>query len=194
MEIVATAIPEIKIVTTRAFYDERGYFTETWNRRVFAEALGDLEFVQDNHSLSHSAGTLRGLHFQAPPAEQTKLVRCPRGRVYDVAVDIRHGSPGFGRHVAVELSAENRRQLLIPAGFAHGFLTLEPDTEVIYKVTGYYSRQYDLGIAWDDPDLAIDWPLPTGAPLLSDRDAGLPRFADLPAFFHFGATEAAISR
>lgn len=183
MEVVAAEIPDIKIIIPKAFQDRRGYFSETWNHRVFTEAVGDFRFVQDNHSLSRLAGTLRGLHFQRPPAAQGKLIRCLRGRVFDVAVDIRHGSPSFGQHVAVELSAENRRQMLIPAGFAHGFLTLEPDTELFYKSTGYYSQAHDMGVTWDDPTLAIDWPLPSHGPILSDKDKALPYFSDLPPIF-----------
>lgn len=183
MEVVVAEIPDIKLITSKAFEDKRGYFSETWNYRDFTEAVGDFRFVQDNHSLSRLAGTLRGLHFQCPPAAQDKLVRCLRGRVFDVAVDIRHDSPSFGKHVAVELSAENRRQVLIPAGFAHGFLTLEPDTELFYKSTGYYSQAHDMGITWDDPTLAIDWPVPPGGLILSDKDKTLPRFSDLPPIF-----------
>lgn len=183
MDVVATAIPEIKIITTRAFRDKRGYFSETWNRRDFAEAVGDFDFVEDRLIASRPAGTVRGLHFQAPPAAQDKLVRCLRGRAFDVAVDVRHGSPSFARHVAVELSGENRRQMLIPAGFAHGFVTLEPDTELLVKVTCPYGGEPETGIYWNDPALAIDWPTPAGGPLLTDGNAKLPRLAELPVIF-----------
>lgn len=183
LTIEDTAIPAVKIITTRRFGDERGFFTETWNRRRFAEAGIDLDFVQDNHSLSGPAGTVRGLHFQSPPFAQDKLVRVVRGRILDVAVDIRRSSPTYGRHVAVELSAGNGRQLLVPVGFAHGFCTLEPDTEVVYKVTAYYAPEHDHGLAFDDPDLAIDWPVARAAAVLSDKDRTHPRLAELPEYF-----------
>ena len=138
--------------------DERGFFSETYSRRTLAAAGFDKEFVQDNHSRSEKAGTVRGLHFQVPPYAQDKLLRVTRGAVLDVAVDIRSGSPTYGRHVAVELSAENWRQLLVPAGFAHGFMTLTDDAEVLYKVTGYYAPEAERGLKWDDPALEIDWP------------------------------------
>ncbi len=185
MEVIATAIPEVKIITTRAFRDKRGYFSETWNRREFAEAVGDFDFVEDRLILSRPAGTVRGLHFQAPPRAQDRLVRCLRGRAFDVAVDIRHGSPSFGRHVAAELSGENRRQLLIPAGFAHGFVTLEPDTELLIKVTVTYGGGPETGIRWNDPALGIDWPTPAGGPLLTDTDAKLPPLAEISKIFRF---------
>lgn len=183
LTIEDTAIPAVKIITTRRFGDERGFFTETWNRRRFAEAGIDLDFVQDNHSLSGPAGTVRGLHFQSPPFAQDKLVRVVRGRILDVAVDIRRSSPTYGRHVAVELSAENGRQLLVPVGFAHGFCTLEPETEVVYKVTAYYAPEHDHGLAFDDPDLAIDWPVARAAAILSGKDRTHPRLAELPEYF-----------
>jgi dTDP-4-dehydrorhamnose 3,5-epimerase len=181
--VEATSIPDVKIITPKKFGDHRGFFSEVYNRQAFAEAGINLDFVQDNHSLSAQVGTLRGLHFQSAPFAQDKLVRVPRGRILDVAVDIRRSSPSFGRHVAVELSAENWRQLLVPIGFAHAFVTLEPDTEVIYKVTNYYSAANDLGLAWDDPDIAITWPLPPGGAVLSDKDRKHPRLRDLPAIF-----------
>ncbi|WP_353184931.1 dTDP-4-dehydrorhamnose 3,5-epimerase [Bosea sp. (in: a-proteobacteria)] len=178
-----SALPDVKIVTPRRFGDHRGFFCETWSRKAFAEAGIDLDFVQDNHSLSAAAGTLRGLHFQSPPAAQDKLVRCTRGRIRDVAVDIRRSSGTFGKHVAVELSAENGRQLLVPAGFAHGFVTLEPDTEVQYKVTAPYAPENDEGLAFDDPALGIDWGLPAEALTLSDKDRKHPRLSELLPFF-----------
>ncbi len=181
--VEATAIPDVKIITPKKFGDHRGFFSEVYNRQAFAEAGIALDFIQDNHSLSAQVGTLRGLHFQSAPFAQDKLVRVPRGRILDVAVDIRKSSPTFGRHVAVELSAGNWRQLLVPTGFAHGFVTLEPDTEVMYKVTNYYSAGNDLGLAWDDADLAIVWPLPPGGAVLSDKDRKHPRLRDLPAIF-----------
>jgi dTDP-4-dehydrorhamnose 3,5-epimerase len=181
--VEATAIPDVRIVTAKKFGDHRGFFSEVYNRQAFADAGIALDFVQDNHSLSAQPGTLRGLHFQSPPFAQNKLVRVSRGRILDVAVDIRRGSPTFGRHVAVELSAENWRQLFVPIGFAHGFVTLEPDTEVMYKVTNYYSAANDLGLAWDDPALGIAWPLPPGGAVLSDKDRRHPRLRDLPEIF-----------
>jgi dTDP-4-dehydrorhamnose 3,5-epimerase len=183
LQVEATAIPDVKVVTPRKFGDHRGFFSETYNRKAFLAAGIDLNFVQDNHSLSAEAGTLRGLHFQSHPFAQDKLVRVTRGRILDVAIDIRRSSPTFGKHVAVELSAENWRQLLIPIGFAHGLLTLEPNTEVLYKVTNLYSQPNDLGLAWDDPDIAIDWPIPAEKVILSDKDRKQPRLRDLPEIF-----------
>lgn len=174
----------LKVLTPRRFEDERGWFSETWNRAKFAAAGISLEFCQDNQSLSRPVGTLRGLHFQTPPFAQAKLVRCLRGRIFDVAVDIRRASPTFGKWAGLELSAENGKQLLIPAGYAHGFMTLEPDCEIAYKVDAPYSAECDGGIAWDDPQIAIDWPLP-GKPVLSDKDKALPLLADLAADFPY---------
>jgi dTDP-4-dehydrorhamnose 3,5-epimerase len=182
-EVVSTEIPDVKIVTPKKFGDHRGFFSEVYNARAFREAGIDLDFVQDNHSLSATVGTLRGLHFQSEPFAQDKLVRVPSGKILDVAVDIRRSSPTYGRHVAIELSAQNWRQLLVPVGFAHGFVTLEPDTEVMYKVTNYYSAPNDLGLAWDDPDLGIDWPFPPGEVVLSDKDRKHPRLRDLHMIF-----------
>lgn len=184
MNVTRLAIEGLALLKPARFGDHRGYFSETYNRRRFAEAVGvDVEFVQDNHSLSRDAGTLRGLHFQRPPTAQGKLVRVVRGAVLDVAVDLRQASPTFGQHVAVELSAENGEQFWIPAGFAHAFCTLVPDTEFVYKVTDYYSPADDGGILWSDPDLAIQWPFPAEQLTLSDKDRKLPRLADLPALF-----------
>ena len=183
IKVEATAIPDVRIITPRKFGDQRGFFSETYNKQSFADAGLEFDFVQDNHSLSGLVGTIRGLHFQSAPFEQDKLVRVTRGRIYDVAVDLRRRSPTFGKHVAVEISSENWMQLLVPVGFAHGFCTLEPDTEVIYKVTNFYSMAHDHGVAWDDPDLAIDWPVAPAKTVLSDKDVKLPRFADLPVCF-----------
>ena len=183
MIVEETAIPAVKILTPRKFGDHRGFFSETYNRETFAKAGLDLTFVQDNHSMSAAVGTLRGLHFQSHPFAQDKLIRVVRGRILDVAVDIRRASPTFGRHVAVELSAQNWQQLLVPVGFAHGFVTLEPDTEVLYKVTALYSGAHDLGLAFDDPTLGIGWPLPAEGPILSDKDRAHPRLSNLPAYF-----------
>lgn len=183
MLVEISAIPEVKIITPKRLGDRRGFFSEVYARKAFAAAGIDLDFVQDNHSRSREVGTIRGLHFQAPPFAQVKLVRVARGRILDVAVDLRRSSPTFGRHVAVELSEENWRQLLVPIGFAHGFCTLEPDTEVLYKVTNDYAPAHDFGVAFDDPTLAIAWPVETEKAILSDRDRRHPRLADCPPAF-----------
>lgn len=184
MNVSATAIEAVKLIVPTKHGDGRGFFSETYNKRALAEAGVSLDFVQDNHSLSAQKGTVRGLHFQVPPFAQDKLVRVVRGAVLDVAVDLRAASPSFGQNVCIELSAGQWNQLLVPAGFAHGFCTLEPDTEVIYKVTNFYSPRHDRGIIWNDADLAVVWPVEEGEALLSERDAKLPRFAavkdDLP--------------
>ncbi|MCT8972031.1 dTDP-4-dehydrorhamnose 3,5-epimerase [Microbaculum marinisediminis] len=179
-------IPDILRITPKKHGDHRGFFSETWNRHTFVEATGiAAEFVQDNHSMSSEIGVIRGLHFQSPPYAQGKLLRVSRGAVFDVAVDIRVGSPTYGRHVAAELSAGNWCQLWIPPGFAHGFCTLEPDTEVQYKVTGYYAPDNDHGLAFDDPALAIAWPVEPAGAILSDKDRHHPRLKDLPAYFRY---------
>ena len=174
----------LQLITLRRHGDARGWFSETYNVRTFA-ALGiDCAFVQDNHSLSVPVFTLRGLHFQVPPHGQDKLVRCIRGRVFDVAVDVRAGSPTYGRWVGAELTARNGHQLFIPVGFAHGFLTLEPDCEVTYKCSALYAPEADGGIAWDSA--GIDWPLPPGVmPELSDKDARLAALADFDSPFAY---------
>ena len=181
--ISRTAIPGVMLIEPKRFGDHRGFFSETYSRDALRLAGFDREFVQDNHSLSERPGTLRGLHFQSAPFAQDKLVRCVRGAIFDVAVDIRKGSPTFGSHVAVELSDENWRQLLIPRGFAHGFLTLTPACEVVYKVTAPYSADHDLGVAFDDPALAIAWPTSTDRLVVSEKDRRHPRLADLPPYF-----------
>lgn len=178
-------IPDLLLITPKRHGDERGFFSEVWRDDIFRSHAGDIRFVQDNHSFSAVRGTLRGLHFQRPPAAQGKLVRVTRGAVLDVAVDIRRGSPAFGRHVAVMLSARNWQQLWVPPGFLHGFLTMEPDTEVLYKVTGFYSAADDGGVAHDDPDLGIDWPVPTADRVLSAKDRSLPRLKDIAPVFSF---------
>ncbi|MFS4583683.1 dTDP-4-dehydrorhamnose 3,5-epimerase [Phaeobacter sp. C3_T13_0] len=180
MQIEETALPGVKIVTPARFGDTRGFFSECWNHARMTEAGIDLEFVQDNHSLSMEPGTLRGLHFQAPPHAQAKLVRCGQGVLFDVAVDIRKGSPTYGRWVGVELSAENGRQLLIPAGFLHGFVTRVPRTEVLYKCSDYYAPDCDGAVAWDS--CGIDWGV-LDAPVLSEKDAKAPRFEDFDSPF-----------
>ncbi|MEX1153055.1 dTDP-4-dehydrorhamnose 3,5-epimerase [Parvibaculum sp.] len=187
VEIEETAIPGVRIVKPRRFGDARGYFSETFNRRALAEIGIDIDFVQDNESFSAASGTVRALHFQAPGFAQTKLVRVLSGAILDVAVDIRRGSPTYARHVAVTLSTDNGQQLLVPKGFAHGFCTLAPDTRVFYKVDAYYSQAHDAGIVWDDPDLAVDWPVTPDKVTLSDKDAALPRLANLTNPFTYGA-------
>lgn len=169
-------------IAPRKFGDERGFFSETYNASSFAEAGIGLTFVQDNHSFSAVKGVLRGLHYQLPPVAQDKLVRVTRGRVFDVAVDIRRGSPTFGKWVGVELSAEKWNQILVPKGFAHGFVTLEPDTEVLYKVTDYYSPEHDRSIRFDDPTIGIDWPIDTTAVQLSAKDRDAPTLAEAELF------------
>jgi len=175
----------VKLIRTRRFEDSRGWFMESWNQaRWGAEGVPE-HFVQDNHSLSRPVGTIRGIHLQVPPAAQGKLVRCTRGRIRDYAVDLRGGSPTYGEHVSAELSAENGDQLWIPVGFGHAFVTLEPDTEVLYKVTAPYSAKAEQGIRWNSPDLAIDWPLPSAGPALSAKDDVLPDFADFRSPFDY---------
>jgi dTDP-4-dehydrorhamnose 3,5-epimerase len=174
-----------RLLKPRRFGDERGWFCETYSAKAFADLGIDLVFVQDNHSMSRDAGVLRGLHFQAPPHAQAKLVRCTRGAIWDVAVDIRRGSPTLGQWVAAELSAENGHQLLVPVGFAHGFVTIQPDTEVQYKVSDIYAPDCEGGVIWNDPALALPWPLPAGGPILSAKDQNLPRLAELDSPFAY---------
>ena len=176
-------IEGLKLVTPRKHGDDRGFFCETHNASTWEKAGLHYNFVQDNHSLSRDVGTVRGLHFQTEPYTQDKLVRVVNGRILDVAVDLRRLSPTYGRHVAVELSRENWRQLLIPRGFAHGFVTLEPDTEVLYKVTNFYSPAHDFGLAWDDPELGIEWGLKPEQAFLSNKDKKWPRLRDLGETF-----------
>ena len=186
MDISETSLPGVMILTPRRFGDARGFFAESWSRKVMAAAGLDFDFVQDNHSVSARVNTVRGLHFQAPPHAQAKLVRCGRGCLFDVAVDIRRGSPTFGQWVGVELSFENGRQLLIPAGFLHGFATRAPDTEIVYKCSDYYAPECDGAVRFDCPDIGIDWGL-TGDPVLSDKDGSAPRLADFISPFVYGA-------
>lgn len=183
VQIIETAIADVKILKPRCFADPRGVFCETYNRGVLAGLGIDLEFVQDNHSVSLERGVVRGMHFQVPPFAQAKLVRVVRGSVLDVAVDIRRGSPTFGRHVSTILSADNWRQVFIPVGLAHGFCTLEPNTEVLYKVSQYYSPQHDRGILWNDSDLGIEWSVTAAEAKLSEKDMRHPRLKDLEAVF-----------
>ncbi|WP_457645231.1 dTDP-4-dehydrorhamnose 3,5-epimerase [Profundibacter sp.] len=187
MQIEQTALEGVLILTPRRFGDHRGFFSECWNRKVMADHGIHYDFVQDNHSLSHQAGTIRGLHFQAPPHAQAKLVRCGRGALFDVAVDIRRGSPTFGQWIGVELSADNGRQLLIPAGFLHGFATRLPDTEVIYKCTDYYAPAADGALRFDDPDIGIDWGIDPAQAVLSAKDSAAPWLRDFETPFVYEA-------
>ncbi|WP_026480109.1 dTDP-4-dehydrorhamnose 3,5-epimerase [Ahrensia sp. 13_GOM-1096m] len=181
--IKALEIECVKVICPRIYRDDRGFFSETYNKKALKEAGIDVEFVQDNHSLSVQKGVIRGLHYQSPPFSQGKLVRVVQGTIFDVAVDIRHGSPSFGRHISRILSAENWEQLWIPPGFAHGFCTLEANTEVVYKTTSFYAPQCDHGIYWADKDLNIDWPVANAQ--LSEKDKLHPPFSETPAHFTF---------
>ncbi len=184
MKVEELSLDGVKLLTPTRFGDARGYFAETWNRRRLAEAGIDADFVQDNESLSATPGTVRGLHFQAPPSAQAKLVRVISGAIRDVVVDVRRGSPGFGRWVAVELSAEAGNQLFVPRGFLHGFVTLTPDVLVQYKVDAYYDAAADGAVAWNDPDLAIDWGIAPEAATISAKDAAAPAFRDWTSPFN----------
>ncbi len=183
MQIEKTPLPGVLVLVPKRIGDARGFFSESWNRRTLQAAGLELpEFVQDNHSMSAVAGTLRGLHFQSPPHAQGKLVRCGRGRLFDVAVDIRKGSPTYGQWFGAELSFENARQLWIPAGFLHGFMTREPDTEIVYECTDHYAPECDGGVAWDS--VGIDWG-GQGQPVLSAKDAAAPALADFDSPFTY---------
>lgn len=186
MQTEPTALPEVILLTPPRFGDARGWFSETFNAARMSAAGLDMAWVQDNHSFSAAQGTLRGLHYQAPPRAQDKLVRCSRGAILDVAVDFRAGSPRFGKWVAVELSASNGRQLLIPKGFLHGFVTLTQDTEVQYKCSDFYSPEHDGAVRWDDPGIGIDWGV--AAPVLSDKDRAAPLLKDAPRPFTWEGT------
>lgn len=183
MQIEETALPDVLILTPARHGDARGFFSESWNRATLRDHGIDIDFVQDNHSLSAQAGTVRGLHYQAPPHAQVKLVRCGRGRLFDVAVDIRRASPTYGQWVGVELSFDNGRQLLVPEGFAHGFVTREDDTEIVYKCSDYYAPDCDSALRWDDARIGIDWGLGAAEPVLSEKDARAPALADLDTPF-----------
>jgi len=181
MKLKPTRLPDVMLLETPKFGDARGFFSETFRQSLFDE-LG-VSFVQDNHSMSGAVGTLRGLHFQVPPQTQGKLVRAIRGAIWDVAVDLRESSSTYGEHVGVELSDEAWNQLYIPPGFAHGFCTLTPNAEVLYKVTGYYSPEHERGLRFDDPDLNIPWPVEVSEIKANDRDRGYPTLAELPVYF-----------
>ena len=185
MQIEQTTLEGVLILTPQRHGDARGFFSESWNKARMEAAGLNFDFVQDNHSVSATVGTLRGLHYQSPPHAQAKLVRCGRGALWDVAVDFRAGSPTFGQWFGVDLTPENGRQLLIPAEFLHGFVTRASDTEIIYKCTDYYSPDCDGAVAWNDPDIGIDWGVET--PVLSDKDAKAPKLADVPSPFTAGA-------
>lgn len=178
----------VRLIRTRRFSDDRGWFSETWVEHQWRDLGVDVPFVQDNHSYSRPAGTIRGIHFQTPPHAQAKLVRCTRGAILDFAVDLRRGSPTYGQHVGAQLSADNGDQLFIPVGFGHAFVTLEPDCEVMYKVSDYYAPECDGGIRWDCPQLAIDWRLDGQAPVLSAKDAILPGLGDFVSSFDYDGT------
>ena len=170
---------DAKIITPARFQDERGFFSETWNHKRFYEEVADVSFVQDNHSMSNEPGTVRGLHFQAPPFAQAKLVRCGRGRLFDVAVDIRKGSPNYGKWIGEELSFENGKQMFIPVGFLHGFVTLEPFTEIIYKCSNFYNFASEGCVKFDDPEINIEWPLDMSKALVSEKDASALRLSQI---------------
>lgn len=183
MEVRYFDIPGVALLTPRHIGDGRGYFAETFRADIFQSHCGDVNFVQDNESLSVSEGTIRGLHFQIPPHTQGKLVRCTVGALFDVAVDIRHGSRTFGEWVGETLTPENGKQLWIPPGFAHGFCSLSPNTVITYKVTGYYNAECDKGLRWDDPAIGIEWPDDANAETLSPKDREQPLLAELPQYF-----------
>lgn len=187
LKATATEIPDVLRIEPRRFADQRGYFAEVWNARKMADIGLTAAFVQDNHSYSARAGTVRGLHYQRPPNAQGKLVRVVQGAVLDVAVDVRRGSPNFGRWVAETLSAENGAMLWVPRGFLHGFITLEPDSHVLYKVDGYYAPDCDGAVRFDDPDLQIDWGMDPSDAVLSDKDAAAPAFRDFETPFVYGS-------
>ena len=183
MLVADTELPGVKLITPHRFGDERGYFSETYSRTRYANVGIVEEFVQDNHSYSRDAGVIRGMHFQTPPFAQAKLVRAARGRFLDVVVDLRSGSPTFGKYMATEISADAGNQIYIPVGFAHGLCTLEPGTEVLYKVSAVYVPEHELGLAWDDPDVGIAWPVAPDAAILSPKDRRHPNLKDLPRCF-----------
>jgi dTDP-4-dehydrorhamnose 3,5-epimerase len=185
--IAAEGLPAVRVIRPHRHQDARGYFSEVWREDAMRQAGIDVRFVQENHTLSRIKGTIRGLHFQIGPAAQGKLVRCVRGSIFDVAVDIRRGSPTFGRHVSLILSTENWKQLYVPIGFAHGYCTLEPETEVTYKVTAYYDPASERGLAWDDPEIGIAWPVDGEKAVLVSRDRLHPRLSELSDVFTYAS-------
>jgi dTDP-4-dehydrorhamnose 3,5-epimerase len=174
-----------RVIAAKRFTDSRGWFSETWNAQTFLKLGISIEFVQDNHSFSRPSGTLRGIHFQSPPHAQAKLVRCLRGKIFDIAVDLRRESPTFASWVGVELSAQSGDQLFIPAGYGHAFLTLEPNCEVAYKVDSHYAPDSDGGVIWNDPSLNVAWPLESQLPVLSSKDGGLPHLSEIDIDFPY---------
>ncbi len=183
MKVEALEIADVKLITPPRYRDPRGFFSETWKQSAFAEAGIPGPFIQDNHAVSAGVGVLRGLHCQIGPNAQGKLVRCLKGAIYDVAIDVRHGSPTFGRYVGAEISADNWAQIWVPVGFLHAYCTLTEDTEVVYKVTGAYDKAAERGVIWNDPDNGIRWPVPADQVILSGKDKVLPRLRDLPVLF-----------
>lgn len=181
--IESTSVDDLFVITPNRISDQRGFFSETYSSKALETCGFSDSFVQDNHSLSRSPGVIRGLHFQKPPFPQAKLIRVLKGAIFDVAVDLRSASPSYGKHFGIELSSENWKQLLVPVGFAHGFCTLQPDTEIAYKVTDFYSPECDAGLRWDDPGLGIDWPVDASKAILSEKDRQQPMFADFVSPF-----------
>lgn len=178
MQVTPTPISDLVVLSAKRFCDDRGWFSEVWSRPTLAARGFALDFVQDNHSYSAAAGTLRGLHYQAPPRAQDKLVRCTAGAVWDIAVDVRPDSATYGQHFGIELSARNGLQLLIPKGFLHGFVTRTPDAELMYKCSDIYSQAHDGAVRFDDPDLAIDWGIDPARVVLSEKDRSAPLLRD----------------
>ncbi|WP_105415274.1 dTDP-4-dehydrorhamnose 3,5-epimerase [Neorhizobium sp. T25_27] len=189
MRFESTIIEDVLLLASKKFGDPRGYFMETFRKSFFESEVGSFTFVQDNRSYSSEAGTVRGLHFQIHPHSQGKLVSCSSGALLDVAVDIRIGSPTYGKFVAVELSAENALQLWLPPGFAHGFCTLTADTVITYKVTDYYSAEHERGLLWNDPELGIEWPVAADKAILSEKDRGQPKLAELQSNFIYAVND-----
>jgi dTDP-4-dehydrorhamnose 3,5-epimerase len=183
VKVEALEIADVKLITPPRFRDARGFFSETWKKSAFAEAGIPGPFIQDNHAVSTGVGVLRGLHCQIGPNAQGKLVRCLKGAIYDVAIDVRHGSPTFGKYVGAEISADNWAQIWVPVGFLHAYCTLTDETEVIYKVTAAYDKPAERGVIWNDPDIGINWPVAADQVILSDKDKVLPRLRDLPVLF-----------
>jgi dTDP-4-dehydrorhamnose 3,5-epimerase len=185
-DIVRTEdFPALRAIVPRRHQDQRGFFSEVWREDAFRHAGVEIRFVQENHALSHAPGTIRGLHFQIGENAQAKLIRCLHGSIFDVAVDIRRGSPTFGRYAAIVLSARNWKQFFVPVGFAHGYCSLEADTEVLYKVSAYYDPASERGLAWNDPTVAISWPVGQEEMILSDKDRSYPELADVSSFFPY---------
>jgi len=185
IEIRQFEIPDLKLIVPERFRDARGCFMETWSDRWFRQEVANVTFVQDNHSFSAKVGTVRGLHFQRPPHSQGKLVYVARGSIFEVAVDVRKGSPTYKQHVAITLDAGEAAQLWVPPGFLHGFCTVEDNTVVLYKVTSYYCHSHDAGVLWNDPDLHIHWPVDAHSAVLSDKDRCHPRLRELPDYFEY---------